>query len=65
MYGSSEHHHGMNRGGCGCEGNRGHRLQRRFLNPKEKAARLKEYLADLKAETVEVERIISKLEQEN
>ena len=62
MGGSSEHHHGKSHGGhsCGC----GHRFHRRFRSPKEKAARLKEYLADLKAEAAEVEKLINELEQE-
>jgi len=62
VYGSYESHYSGHRGshGCSC----GHRFHRRFLNPKEKAARLKEYLADLKAEVVEVEKRINELEQE-
>lgn len=63
-YGHHEHNKHDNHGqGCGCGGH-GHRFHRRFYTPKEKAARLKEYLEDLKAEVAAVEKRVTELEQE-
>ncbi len=65
MHGSGHHHDSHHEGhDCGCGGHHGHRFQRRFVAPKEKAAKLREYLADLKAEAAEVEKRIKELEQE-